>query len=48
MHEAKPSAVLESRLCPKCNNLHTCTSVNSALTGLQCKLSVGWYFTVYM
>ena len=39
MHEVKSSAVLESRLCPKCNNLCTCTSVNGALTGLQCKLS---------
>ena len=43
MHEAKLSAVLESRLYPKCNNLHTCTSVSGALTGLQCKLSGGWY-----
>ena len=34
MHAAKPSTVLESRLCPKCNNLRTCTSMNSALTGL--------------
>ena len=46
MDEAKPSAVLESRLCPKCNNLHTCTSMNSALTGLQCKLNGGWYVAV--
>ena len=30
MHEAKPSAVLESRLCLKC--------VNGALTGLQCRI----------
>ena len=36
MHEAKPSAVLESRLCLKCNN--SCTSVNGALTGLQCRI----------
>ena len=36
MHEVKPSAVLELRLCPKCNNLGTCTSVNGVLTGLQC------------
>ena len=38
MHEAKPSAVLESRLCLKCNNSHTCTSVNGAVTGLQCRI----------
>ena len=38
MHEAKPSAVLESRLCLKCNNSCTCTSVNGALTGLQCRI----------
>ena len=38
MHEAKPSAVLESRLCPKCNNSRTCTSMNGALTGLQCRI----------
>ena len=30
MHEAKPSAVLELRLCPKCNNLRTCMSANGA------------------
>ena len=38
MHEAKPSAVLESRLCLKCNNSRTCTSMNGALTGLQCRI----------
>ena len=38
MHEAKPSAVLESRLCFKCNKSRTCTSVNGALTGLQCRI----------
>ena len=38
MHEAKPSAVLESRLCLKCNKSRTCTSVNGALTGLQCRI----------
>ena len=38
MHEAKPSAVLESRLCLKCNKSRTCTSVNGALTGVQCRI----------
>ena len=38
MHEVKPIAVLESRLCLKCNNLCTCTSVNGVLAGLQCKI----------
>ena len=39
MYEAKPSAVLESRLCLKCNNSRTCTSVNGALTGSRVKRS---------
>ena len=38
MHKAKPSAVLESRLCLKCNNSRICTSVNGVLTGLQCRI----------